>query len=475
MRAAQLLALATLALATPAYAAPLWPQSRGDASNSAATEISAPRSATPESWTFAGSGRVWGYEPGMTVWSDPALALVDGTALLAIGSYDHNLYCLDAATGALRWKLTTGGPVYSAPAIASHAGVATLYATSTDRLIYAVDASSGRQRWVHSVHDYQPTLGGARLSAPVFGQAAGDDAIFVGHWVWDSSLTNNFQHGGLTAVRASDGKPIWTTRLGDNQLTAPLYARSGDQGWLFIGSKSGTLYAVDADSGAVLWQRAELDSVRSPPAFVMTRRGPLVIAASKFGAVRGREAATGDEVWSYKTGDRITGSPAIYSRDATPIAIVGSYDRHLYAIDATSGAKLWSYAARGGIYSSPALLSAGKRQLALASAWDHALHGVDLRDGSTSFILFTGRPLWNIAGMDDSNWSSPVAARINGIDMAFVGSYDGSVHALTVDGADGRRPPPRSNRRFWLSFPIVLIPFAAFAILLTRRDRRRRR
>ncbi|MFH0901578.1 MAG: hypothetical protein V2A73_13200, partial [Pseudomonadota bacterium] len=74
-----------------------------------------------------------------------------------------------------------------------------------------------------------------------------------------------------------------------------------------------------------------------------------------------------------------------------------------------------------------------------------------------------------------SNWSSPIAARINGVWVAFVASYDGTLRGFLLDDADSQPGPRRGNRGFWLSFPIVLFPFAGLALWLTRRDRARRR
>ena len=113
--------------------------------------------------------------------------------------------------------------------------------------------------------------------------------------------------------------------------------------------------------------------------------------------------------------------------------------------------------------------------MALAAAWDHTLHAVSLRDGRLLFQTFTGRPLWTVAGLDESNWSSPVAACLNGSWVAFIGSYDGTLRAHPLDDA-GRAPPPlRSNLWFWLSFPIALVPLGALAALLTRVERERQR
>jgi len=75
--------------------------------------------------------------------------------------------------------------------------------------------------------------------------------------------------------------------------------------------------------------------------------------------------------------------------------------------------------------------------------------------------------------MDDSNWSSPAAARLHGRSMAFVGSYDGTLRSLPLDAAERSAPELRSNVWFWLSFPLFLLPTVGIAVLLTRRERRK--
>ena len=57
-------------------------------------------------WKFASKGKVI---------STPAV--VGG--IVYVGSSDHAVYALDAATGALRWRYVTGGGVESSPAVAN--------------------------------------------------------------------------------------------------------------------------------------------------------------------------------------------------------------------------------------------------------------------------------------------------------------------------------------------------------------------
>jgi outer membrane protein assembly factor BamB len=465
-----------LVLPAPVLAADceVWSQSRCDAQNQAAIELRAGQTTLPRAWSFDGSGRVWDYEPGLTIWSSPALGVAGDQPIVVAGNYDHTVYCLNAATGDLLWKFTTGGPVHAAPVFFQDGARQLVFAASNDRIVYAIDPALGRQVWVHAVEDFRPTLGGARLAAPcVGGTGEKDNAVFVPYWIWDRSLANSMQRSGVAALSVEDGHLLWRADLGDNELTAAIFVRLQGRGVLFLGSSSGNLYAVAASSGQLLWKKAELDCVRSPPAFAMTAEGPLLVTGSKFGTVRGLDAVSGTERWQFHTGDRITGSPAVLGGKPAR-AFVGSYDRKLYALGASDGAALWHDTTRGGIFSSPAIIANSAEPMVLTMAWDHMLHATDLEHGRPLFAAFTGRPLWNVGGMDDSNWSSPAAGRIRGRWMAFVGSYDGALRALPLEADERSAPELRSNLWFWLSFPIFLVPIAAVALLLTQRERRRR-
>ena len=71
--------------------------------------------------------------------SSPAIS--GGTVYF--GSGDGNVYALDAATGALKWKFQTGDVVHSSPAIDS----GTVFAGSWDSYLYALDAATGKEKW----------------------------------------------------------------------------------------------------------------------------------------------------------------------------------------------------------------------------------------------------------------------------------------------------------------------------------------
>jgi outer membrane protein assembly factor BamB len=78
-------------------------------------------------------------------------AVADG--VVYIGSWDRNLYALDAATGAERWRYTTGNDtvIYNQIGIASSAAVkdGLVFVGGRDGKFHVVDARTGAMRWIH--------------------------------------------------------------------------------------------------------------------------------------------------------------------------------------------------------------------------------------------------------------------------------------------------------------------------------------
>jgi serine/threonine-protein kinase len=80
-----------------------------------------------------------------------------------IGSDDHKVYALDAATGHPRWTYTTGDWVVSGPAVAG----STVYIGSDDHKVYALDAATGHPRWTYTtgglVYPSSPAVAGGTV------------------------------------------------------------------------------------------------------------------------------------------------------------------------------------------------------------------------------------------------------------------------------------------------------------------------
>jgi outer membrane protein assembly factor BamB len=113
-----------------------------------------------QKWIFktAGESRftapgIHGAIPRTEMMADPfdvflSSPVVSG-GVVYFGSGDHNVYALDVATGALKWKFATGNVVHASPAISNNV----VYIGSWDRNMYALSASSGTMLWKYQTGD----------------------------------------------------------------------------------------------------------------------------------------------------------------------------------------------------------------------------------------------------------------------------------------------------------------------------------
>ena len=191
------------------------------------------------------------------------------------GSGDGNIYAIDAASGAMKWKFHTGDVVHASPAIAD----GMIFLGSWDSYFYALDAATGREKWRFKTGD-DPQLHnhvGIESSAAVV-----DGAVYFGcrdahvyaldeftgekKWSWaepNGSWVNtspavskgvvyfgNSYGGQLFAADAKSGKILYTV----NFKGWPIYSSPAIAGArLYVGSTAGTLNAIDLESHAIAW------------------------------------------------------------------------------------------------------------------------------------------------------------------------------------------------------------------------------
>ena len=125
-----------------------WPMFRHDNARSAITAEDLPASLALQ-WVFT---PLHGPEPA---WSNPAKekarvrfdeafhVAVVGDAVYFGSSADNKVYCLDAATGQVRWSTITGGPVRVAPCVVD----GRVYVGSDDGCAYCLGAADGAILW----------------------------------------------------------------------------------------------------------------------------------------------------------------------------------------------------------------------------------------------------------------------------------------------------------------------------------------
>lgn len=214
-------------------------------------------------------------------------AVEDGTVYF--GAYDGNLYALDSASGALRWKFQTMGPVRSSPAVA----YGTVYVGSLDGNLYALDARTGVEKWrspsiawewsVPQVHSspavaYGAVFYGGRDSyLRSLNAATGAEnwkAFHDGSWVVGSpavaggvvyEVSSDSQF--IQAVDAATGAEKWRFFTGHNVFASPAITKDT----LYVGefnaysfTDDSYFYALDIKDGSERWRFATKGSTSSP-------------------------------------------------------------------------------------------------------------------------------------------------------------------------------------------------------------------
>lgn len=337
-----------------------WPMFRHDLQHSGYSASTAPNT----------NQTLWNYTTGGYVYSSPAV--VNG--VIYVGSADHKVYALNAATGGFLWSCTTGELVYSSPAFVN--GV--VYVGSYDHQVYALNASTGAVVWNY-------TTGDIVASSP----AVSNGVVYVG------SADRN-----VYALNAATGAFLWNYTAGSYVDSSPAV----DNDVVYVGSADHHVYALNASTGAFLWRYTTGDVVFSCPAVA----NGVVYVGSKDGKVYALNASNGNYLWSYTTGGVVWSCPAVVNG----AVYVGSYDNKTYCLNAATGAFLWSYTTGDLVLSSPAVAD----DKVYVGSHDHKVYCLSAT---------TGAYVWSFtAGSEVS--SSPTVANGN----VYVGSHDGKVYAF---------------------------------------------
>jgi len=218
--------------------------------------------------------------------SSPAIS----NGAVYFGSGDGNIYALDAASGALKWKFHTGDVVHASPAIAD----GKLYIGSWDSYFYALDAASGKEIWRFKTgedpenHNQVGIQSSAAVANGVVYFGCRDSNFYAldaatGQKRW---LFNNKGSWVITSPVVQEGKIYFATsdtallHILDAQTGAPVdslkfywpifASPSIAGGTLYLAGQDGKLVAIDLASRKPAWvfqsegSRLNLDALSKP-------------------------------------------------------------------------------------------------------------------------------------------------------------------------------------------------------------------
>lgn len=271
-----------------------------------------------------------------------------------IGSYDHNLYSLDAADGKLKWKYATDGGVVTRPAAFEN----DIFIGSEDQRLHVINARTGKVNWtyftegrVHSSprvaeghvffgsddrHIHAVNLLSGRASWRFETAAPVRSTPFVAH----DSVFAGCENGDFYCVDFR-GAMKWHYKAKMAVTSSPFEAG----GVVYFGSLDSSVYALDANAGWVIWRfRMGKGSIASPHI-----ADGLIFIGSADGNIYAIDARTSKESWHFKTDHQVSSSPVVY-KDAL---YCGSADGYVYCLEARTGRLRWKYATKGPITGSP--------------------------------------------------------------------------------------------------------------------------
>jgi outer membrane protein assembly factor BamB len=207
-------------------------------------------------------------DPAGVILTDGVIAnVVQGDGLIYVPYRSGDLVALDAETYAEVWRLDTREGVWAAPVL--HEGV--LVVGSIDHLLYAVDAATGEAVWQNPVD-----LEGAIASSPLI---AGD-YLYIGswshklfkvsldgeivatyegaNWIWstpvisEGTLYYTDLSGSVYALDAETLTPLWVQKPATRGIrSAPVVTDEH----VIVASRSGHLYWLSRETGSVIIDR----------------------------------------------------------------------------------------------------------------------------------------------------------------------------------------------------------------------------
>ena len=266
-----------------------------------------------------------------------------------------------------RWRVDADVLLEFSPVI----GQGKVFLMADDARLRAIDKERGKVRW-------KRRLGVLAASAPAYA----DGRLYV--TVLERARG---AAGRVVALRARDGKILWSRDLPSRTESSPLV----EQGRVIFGSEDGTVYALRASTGRASWRFRASGPVKGG---IALGDGRLV-----FGDYAGRVYAlrpdSGRRVWQATTKGARLGfaSGRFYATAAVAYGRVylGNTDGFVYSFALSSGRLAWRHRTAGYVYASAAVgQPPGGRPTVYVGSYDGTFYALDARSGGVRWSFRDG-------------------------------------------------------------------------------------
>ncbi len=292
-----------------------------------------------------------------------------------VGSYDNNLYSLNASTGDFNWKFATEGGIVSRPAPFE----GNIYIGSEDQRLYCINMRSGQEIWSYYSN-------GAIRSSPFIAEGH----VFIGS---DDAY--------LHAINAQSGRRAWRVDAGSPVRSTPTLVGE----LVYFGTEEGDLFCVDL-RGNVKWRFKAKRALTSSPVFA----NGIIYICSVDTLLYALDAQSGYIIWRFRMSKASISTPFVADR----FIFTGSVDSHIYCVDIHSAREIWNFATDGQVTSSPT----SYQDSVYCGSVDGAMYCLEFRTGRLRWKYQTAGPITG----------SPIIAN----DVLYFGSNDHKIYAIVL-------------------------------------------